>query len=444
MISKRQTKCSGRPFAVCLEKRSRAAFFIEDSNGVTLKDQDAILNRWRDYFSDLLNPVNATPIQIHEEQVGEDIQITEADVNAVIKSLKTGKAPGEDDIRPEMLKAMNIYGVRWLTRVCKVACSTGQAPKQWQTSVIIPIHKKGDKRKCTNYRGISLISVPGKVYAKCIEKKCREVVEPLLTDAQCCFRPGRSTMDQIFALQQIFEKSWEYAKEVNACFVDLKKAYDRIPRDKLWAVLLQYGIDGQLLTAIKSLYVHSEVCVRVNSATTKPFRVSVGLRQGCSLSPILFLIYMDGIVKKSESCGGVKIGECTVQHLLFADDLVLLDSTQNGLQQALDKFSDACSVAGMKISSTKTETMCLSRQPKKCSLQINGVPRAVAAAPQTPQLGGPTLPKGAPNCLEGPEVASIQKQSFAWRIALNGIFCAQILYISVLKIFAIAYFQIAS
>ena len=119
---------------------------------------------------------------------------------------------------------------------------------------------------------------------------------------------------------------------------------------------------------------HSEVCVRVNSATTKPFRVSVGLRQGCSLSPILFLIYIDRIVKKSESCGGVKIGECTVQRLLFADDLVLLDSTQNGVQQALDRFSDACSVAGMKISTTKTETMCLSRQPKQCSLQIDGVP----------------------------------------------------------------------
>ena len=99
-------------------------------------------------------------------------------------------------------------------------------------------------------------------------------------------------MDQIFALQQIFEKSWEYAKKVNACFVDLEIAYDCIPRDKLWAVLLQYGIGGQLLTAIKSLYVLSKVCVRVNSATTKPFRVSVGLRQGCSLSPILFLIYI--------------------------------------------------------------------------------------------------------------------------------------------------------
>ena len=88
----------------------------------------------------------------------------------------------------------------------------------------------------------------------------------------------------------------------------------------------------------------------------------MGLRQGCSLSPILFLIYMDRIVKKSESRDGVMISECTVQRLLFADDLVPLDFTQNGLQQALDKFSDGCSVAGIKISSTKTEFMCLSRQ----------------------------------------------------------------------------------
>ena len=148
-------------------------------------------------------------------------KITEADVNAVIKSLKTGKAPGEDDIRPEMLKAMNMYGVRWLTRVCKVACRTGQAPKQRQTGVIISIHTKWEERICTNFRGISLIIVPTKVYAK-----CRKIVQPKLTDTQCGFRSGRSTMNQTFVLQQIFEKS-EIAKEVNACFVD------RFPGDKL-------------------------------------------------------------------------------------------------------------------------------------------------------------------------------------------------------------------
>ena len=68
----------------------------------------------------------------------------------------------------------------------------------------------------TNYRGISLLSLPGKVYAKCLERKCREIVESKLEDGQCGFRPGRSTTDQILTLKQIFEKSWEYGKDVFA------------------------------------------------------------------------------------------------------------------------------------------------------------------------------------------------------------------------------------
>ena len=355
-------------------KRSKAATFIEDADGDLLTHQTGILNRWREYFCDLLNPVSTTPTETsNEEQIGEEIHLTETEVKAAIKSLKAGKAPGKDGIRPEMLKAMNGFGVRWLTRVCKVAWKTGKVPQQWQTSVIIPIHKKGDKKKCTNYRGISLLSLPGKVYAKCLEKRCREIVESKLEDAQCGFRPGRCTMDQIFALQQIFEKSWEYAKDVYACFVDLEKAYDRVPRDKLWAVLLEYGVNGQLLSAIKSLYKQSTVYVRVNGKETKPFNVSVGLRQGCVLSPLLFIIYMDKIDKNSGPHGGVQIGECSIRRLLFADDLVMLDSTESGLQQALDRFSTSCRNAGMKISTSKTEVMCLSRRPVQCSLQTNGV-----------------------------------------------------------------------
>ena len=103
---------------------------------------------------------------------------------------------------------------------------------------------------------------------------------------------------QIFTLKQIFEKSWEYAKDLFACFVDLEKAYDRIPRDKLWRVLQEYG---QLLQAIKSFYCQPEVCVRVNRMQSKPFRVGVGLRQGCVLSPLLFIIYMNWIDRCSQT-----------------------------------------------------------------------------------------------------------------------------------------------
>ena len=79
-------------------------------------------------------------------------------------------------------------------------------------------------------------------------------MESKLKDGQCGFRPGHSTTGQIFTLKQIFEKSWKYGKDLFACFVDLEKIYDRVLRDKLWKVLRVYGIDGQLLHAIKSFY----------------------------------------------------------------------------------------------------------------------------------------------------------------------------------------------
>ena len=113
--------------------------------------------------------------------------------------------------------------------------------------------QKRRQEEMHSLQGYFLLSLPKKVYAKCLKKRCREIVKPQLQDAQCRFCSGRSTMDQIFALQQVIEKSWKYAKEVYSCFVDLEKAYDRVPRDKLWAVLLEYEVRGQLLAAFKSL-----------------------------------------------------------------------------------------------------------------------------------------------------------------------------------------------
>ena len=106
-----------------------------------------------------------------------------------------------------MLKALTGEKILWLTQVCQVAWKFGKTSKNWQTGVIIPIFKKENRKQCTNYRGISLLSLPGKAYTKCLKKKCREIVDSKLEDGQCGFRPGRSTTDQIFTLKQLFEKS---------------------------------------------------------------------------------------------------------------------------------------------------------------------------------------------------------------------------------------------
>ena len=138
-----------------------------------------------------------------------------------------------------------------------------------------------------------------------------------LEDGQCGFRPGRSTTDKIFIMRQIFDKSWEYAKDVFAYCVDLEMAYERVPRDKFWRVLQEYGIDGHLLMAIKSLYCQPETCVCVNDKQSKSFHVGVGLRRGCVLSPLLFIIYMNWMDKLSQTDECVTIGRCRISRLLL-------------------------------------------------------------------------------------------------------------------------------
>ena len=154
-------------------KRSSITYSIKDSDGNILTDENEILSRWREYFEDFLNPVKASNRDTHEvTHFGEDEVFTGAEVATAIKGIKSGKAAGEDEIRPEMLKALTGEGILWLTRVCQVAWKFGKTPRDWQTGGIIPIFKKGDRKQYTNYRGISLLSLPGKVYAKCLERKC--------------------------------------------------------------------------------------------------------------------------------------------------------------------------------------------------------------------------------------------------------------------------------
>ncbi|VDP10576.1 unnamed protein product [Soboliphyme baturini] len=114
-----------------------------------------------------------------------------------------------------------------------------------------------------------------KVYTKVLG-----IADLKIQEEQCGFLPRRSTSDHIFALRQIVEKSWEYAHPVHMCSVDLEKAYDRIPRNNLRTCLRAYGIDGQLLRGIQSLYFDRRCCVRVNGVKSKPFNVRTGLRQG--------------------------------------------------------------------------------------------------------------------------------------------------------------------
>ncbi|KAJ0002535.1 hypothetical protein NQD34_007684 [Periophthalmus magnuspinnatus] len=150
------------------------------------------------------------------------------------------------------------------------------------------------------------------------------------------------------------------------CFVDLEKG------GVLWGVLWEYGVQGSLLRAVRSLYDRSRSCVRITGSKSDLFPVHVGLRQGCPLSPVLFIILMDRISRCSQGSEGVWFGNHRISSLLFADDVVLMASLSQDLQQALGRFAAECEVAGIRISSSKSEAMVLDRKKVACPHQVGG------------------------------------------------------------------------
>ncbi|TWW74429.1 hypothetical protein D4764_14G0004320 [Takifugu flavidus] len=166
---------------------------VYSGDGVPLTSTRDVVDRWKEYFEDLLNPTS-TPS--NEEagpgNLGIGSHISGAEVAEVVIKLLGGKAPG--------------------------------------TGVVVPLFKKGDRRVCSNYRGITILSLPGKVYSGVLERSIRRIVEPRIREEQCGFRPGRGTVDQFYTLSRVFEGAWEFAQPVHMCFVDLEKAFDHVPR----------------------------------------------------------------------------------------------------------------------------------------------------------------------------------------------------------------------
>ncbi|KAK3526805.1 hypothetical protein QTP70_033550 [Hemibagrus guttatus] len=304
-----------------------------------------IVGRWKEYFEDLLNPTDTPSVEEPEAEDSEvDSFITQAEVTEVVQQLLGGKAPGVDEIRPEYLKSLDVVGLSWLTRLCNIAWQSGTVPLDWATGVVIPLFKKGDRRVCSNYRGITLLSFPGKVYSRVLERRVRPVLEG----------------------------SWEFAQPVHMCFVDLEKAFDHVPRGILWEVLWEYGVRGPLLRAVRSLYNRSRSLVRIASCKSDLFPVHVGLRQGCPLSPVLFIVFMDRISRRSQGLEGDRFGDHRISSLIFAGDVVLLAPSSLDLQHALGRFAAECEAAGMRVSTSKSEAMVLDWKKVACTLQVGG------------------------------------------------------------------------
>ena len=256
-----------------------------------------------------------------------------------------------------------------LLKIINTSWTQQKTPEDWSRGLITPVHKKGDKLDPANYRPITLLSMPGKVFCRMVLTRIQETTDSHLTEEQCGFRSARGTTDATFIVRQQFEKSKERLTPIHGNVVDFRAAFDIIWREALWKCLRSKGVDKVLVELVEYMYNQSKCAIIVNGKISEWFKVMTGVRQGCPLSPSLFNLFLELIMKDVRNLdSGVQMGHMHLNNIRYADDTTLLDHDVGNLEITTDKLEQACRKWGMKINTSKCKVI----SNDKKNITING------------------------------------------------------------------------
>ena len=248
--------------------------------------------------------------------------------------------------------------------ICKLfnlIYESGIYPAKWTESIIKPIFKAGDEGDPSNYRGIAISSCLSKLFSRILYNRMDKFVceNNILSECQIGFRKSYRTTDHIFTLKSIIDKYLRSKQHVYACFVDLRKAFDTVWRNAMFAKMLKYGINGKLHKVIKSMYSTVEYSVKLSTGLTKSLSSNVGVKQGCILSPLLFNLFLNDLPEclGSNENNPVFIGTNKVNCLMYADDVILLSTSRGGLQNCLNSLYAYAEKWKLKVNTEKTQVI---------------------------------------------------------------------------------------
>ena len=359
---------------------------LKTKSGENITDKKKQMERWVEHYFELYSTENvvadAVLDAICQLPVMQELdeKPTEEELRKAIDCLSTGKAPGEDGIPGEVIKAGKEELIEDLHELLCLCWKEGSVPQDMRDAKIVTLYKnKGDRSDCNSYRGISLLSIVCKVFARVILARLKVLAARVYPESQCGFRAGRSTIDMIFSVRQLQEKCQEQNEPLFLAFIDLTKAFDLVSRSGLFQLLKKIGCPPKLHSIIQSFHTDMRSTVSYNGARSEPFPISSGVKQGCVLAPTLFGIFFsmlqthafsgneDGVYLHTRSNGRLfnlarlraktKVRHATIREALFADDAALVTHSEEALQRLIDRFAHACVEFGLTISIKKTEVM---------------------------------------------------------------------------------------
>ena len=342
---------------------------VKDKNGNTIAKEEEQQARWAEHFKETLNrPAPSTQPDIPPPTQLLNISTnppSKAEITKAIKSIKSGKAAGPDGIPPEALKADIQTSTEMLHPLLTKIWEQEQVPADWKRGHLVKLPKKGDLSSCNNWRGIMLLSIPGKVLSRIILERLKTALDMTLRDEQAGFRQDRSCTDHIATMRIIVEQSLEWQTPLYTVFVDFQKAFDSVDRDVIWRLLNHYGFPAKFVNIIQQMYEDATCQVIHDGKLTEPFTVQTGVRQGCLLSSTIFLVVVDWVMRQSTA--GQKTGiqwtfTRQLEDLDFADDISLLSHRQQDAQEKLWRVAEEAGKTGLQINIGKTEVMRVSNK----------------------------------------------------------------------------------
>nr|VZI28413.1 unnamed protein product [Spirometra erinaceieuropaei] len=232
--------------------------------------------------------------------------------------------------------------VPWLHEVIERVWRDEVFPDDWGLGILVLILKKGDKTRCENYRGISLIDVAAKIFAIVLLRRFQAVRDSRTRPNQAGFRGGRGCADQIFTLRRIHEFRHSFQHPTAVCFVDFAAAFDSVHRESLWRIMALDGVPAKIIAMIKAYYRSTTARVLVRNNFSQPFGIRSGVRQGCILPPILFNYAIDWILGRAlRDSDGVEFAPAhRLTDLDYADDIALLASSFGDLQSMVSRVNE--------------------------------------------------------------------------------------------------------
>ena len=321
-----------------------------------------ILLRWSEYIEELLYDDRGEKPEIAKPMEGPSI--LQAEVEKAIKTMMKGKSVGPDSIPVESYEALDKWGVKQLTDLLNTIYNTGEIPNDLSTSIFITLPKKPGTTECECHRTISLMSHTMKILLRILMERIRTKVRPEISESQFGFVADRGTTNAIFTLQMLMERSIEAQKDIFLCFIDYAKAFDKVKHEELFKMLTELDIDGKDLRILRNLYWEQTAAVRIDNELSDFKPIRRGVRQGCVLSPDLFNLYSEMILRGIVHLDGMRLGGQNLNNLRYADDTALIAESEGVLKEILDVVAEESKDKGLELNIEKRESMMITRDTK--------------------------------------------------------------------------------